>query len=274
MLFTLRDWAILLGNRWRVAASVAIGVVVAATGFYALAYMNVYTQPHPAVRMSQWINANAQKGAVILKEHWEEGIPNLGAFKGGDLNLYENDDPNKLNHIVTQVRSGDYIVFFSNRLYGTIPRLPDRYPLTSRYYRLLFTGQLGYELVDFETSYPSLLGVTFVEDTFGRPKLPVPDGLKDFKPSPITINAGFADESFSVYDHPKVLLFKKVKTLSDQELRALFADVTLNKAPPGQVNKPGLLLSESDALANQAGAPGPISSIAMGSRITCRFSAG
>ncbi|MDO8671733.1 MAG: glycosyltransferase family 39 protein, partial [Dehalococcoidia bacterium] len=134
LLFSLRDFSPHLGSKARTIANVAIGIVVAATAFYALAYMNVYSLPHPAVRMAEWINANVPKGTMILKEHWEEGIPNLGAYRGGDLNLYENDDANKLNHSVTQVRSGDYVVFFSNRLYGTIPRLPERYPLTSRYY--------------------------------------------------------------------------------------------------------------------------------------------
>ncbi|MDO8674380.1 MAG: DUF2298 domain-containing protein, partial [Dehalococcoidia bacterium] len=233
--------------------NVAIGIVVAATAFYALAYMNVYSLPHPAVRMGEWINANVPKGALILKEHWEEGIPNLGAYRGGDLNLYENDDANKLNHIVTQVRSGDYIVFFSNRLYGTIPRLPERYPLTSRYYDLLFKGELGYELVDVETAYPSLLGVTIIDETFGRPNLSVPKMLAGFQPTAITIDGGFADESFTVYDHPKVMLFKKVKQFSDQELRGLFANISLNRPPPDLSTSPGLLLSEADARANQEG---------------------
>ena len=59
-------------------------------------------------------------------------------------------------------------------MYGTIPRLPERYALSTAYYRLLFSGQLGYELVNVEATYPELLGVGVIDETFERPGLPDP----------------------------------------------------------------------------------------------------
>ena len=56
-------------------------------------------------------------------------------------------------------------------------------------------------------SHPNLFGIGFVDDTFGRPDLPVPPALDGLEPYPVTLGLGFADESFSVYDHPKLLLF-------------------------------------------------------------------
>ena len=90
------------------------------------------------------------------------------------------------------------LVLSSNRLYASIPRLPWRYPVQIRYYQLLFAGQLGFTPVYTATSYPTLGPWTIVDDS--------------------------ADESFTVYDHPKVLIFRKTRVLSDAELRALFAD--------------------------------------------------
>jgi YYY domain-containing protein len=79
-----------------------------------------------------------------------------------------------------------------------MPRLPWRYPITTRYYELLFQERLGFELVGTFTSYPSLLG--------------------------FTINDDHADESFTVYDHPKVLIFGKTRQLSEEEFRELFQE--------------------------------------------------
>ena len=184
--------------------------VVAGTGLYALSYMAVYTEPHPAVRTSEWIAENASQGSVVLKEHWEEGIPNLHGHTIRELPLYEPDSRSKLRVLAQSLATSDYVWFYSNRLYGTIPRLPERYPLSTQYYSLLFSGDLGYELVDAQSSYPRLAGVSLVDDTFGRPGLAEPVGFSAFESSGLTLGLGFADESFSVYDHPLSLVFKNV----------------------------------------------------------------
>ena len=90
------------------------------------------------------------------------------------LNMYDEDGSDEIHDLIQQLRDSDYIVFYSQRMYGTLPRLPARYPISGQYYRLLFSGRLGYQLDAFFTSYPSLLGVAFVDDTFSEPGLPVP----------------------------------------------------------------------------------------------------
>ena len=91
-------------------------------------------------------------------EHWEEGLPDLGRYDVPRLPVYEPDTPRKLDRLATELVRGDYILFYSNRLYGTITRLPERYPVTSAYYRQLFGGELGYRLANVETSYPKHCG--------------------------------------------------------------------------------------------------------------------
>ena len=183
-------------------------LLLAATGFYAVAYTAVYEREHPAIRTAHWINANAPKGSVILKEHWEEGIPGLHGYEIRELPIYDPDTETKLSGMAEELALADYVVFYSNRLYGTIPRLPDRYPFSSEYYRLLFSGELGYELADVRTSYPSLAGVTFVDDTLSRPGVPSPGRLLSGATDGLVLNMGFADESFTVYDHPMTLVFE------------------------------------------------------------------
>ena len=40
----------------------------------------------------------------------------------------------------------------------------------------------------------------------------------------LQLNDDAADESWSVYDHPKVTIFKRTQTLTEAELRGLFAE--------------------------------------------------
>ena len=75
--------------------------------------------------------------------------------------------------------------------------LPEKYPLTSRYYQLLFSGQLGYTQIVRFTSYPSLLG--------------------------IEINDDQSEETFQVYDHPKVLIFENTGRLDKEDLNKILA---------------------------------------------------
>jgi hypothetical protein len=95
--------------------------------------------------------------------------------------------------MVENLAQADYIILSSNRLYDSIPRLPMRYPLTSRYYELLFNGELGFERVKEFASYPTFLGIQ------------IPDQS--------------AEESFSVYDHPRVQIFQKTAAFDPESVR-------------------------------------------------------
>lgn len=231
--FALKDWLVQRASLWSraVLPVIAIGVLLP-TIFYAFAFANVYTQPHPWIQISEWMYKNLPANSIIATEHWDDRLP-LGmtidkqwrtaeSFGHKDMANYEEDNAVKLSWMVDNIRSANVIVLATNRLYGSIARLPDRYPLTTAYYELLFSEKLGFKLTAFAATYPSLLGVTIVDDTFSDPRLPVPSLLADYRPSPVVLNLGRADESFTVYDHPKPLVFQKVQQLSAEELRALF----------------------------------------------------
>jgi YYY domain-containing protein len=236
------------------AVYAALALIMAFTVFYAFAYSRIYSKPHPAEATSQWILKNVPKGSTLAREHWEEGLRFLGEYRHTEMELYnEPENTFKRNQIIDRLTQADYLIFYSNRLYGTIPRLEERYPLTTAYYHLLFGGKLGYELVHWEASYPTLFGVAFKDDTFRRPGLPVPEPLRDYKPASLTLNLGFADESYSVYDHPLVLVFKKTVTGAPAAQRAFF-DAML---PPASVSGPeppaGPLLTKAEVKAQQEG---------------------
>ena len=256
MLFALWDLVTPLRpslRPWLIAGLVGL---LGVTGFYALSYIAVYGEPHTGVRTSQWINANVDRGSTILMEHWEEGLPNMGGYEVKRMPLYNDDHSSKLRQMSQDLARADLLVFFSNRLYGTIPRLPERYPITTEYYNMLFSGELGYELADIETAYPRLAGVTFVDDTFGRPGLPKPGVLSTHQQIGLAVNLGFADESFSVYDHPMGLVFRNVGRLDSTTIRRAIESATAPSALVSQrsAERPvGLLLSPEDAEAQRQG---------------------
>ncbi|MDW8119386.1 MAG: DUF2298 domain-containing protein [Chloroflexota bacterium] len=213
---------------WGVVAGALLGGVL-----YGVAYVSMYRKPHPAILASHWLGGHARPGSLILKEHWEEGLPNLWGFRVEELPLYEPDSWDKADRLAQRLAQADYLVFYSQRLYGTIPRLPHRYPMSSHYYRLLFAGELGYRLVHWEGRWPSLPGLAIMDDTFRRAGVPVPEPLRTWKPAPLPLRLGFADESFSVYDHPLVLIFQRVEGVSAEALRErLWEGLTLTPSPP------------------------------------------
>ena len=205
-----------------IAAAGVLGIAVAATVFYALAFEYVYAKPHTAVQASRWINANVSPGVGILTDnHWDEGIPNLGRYRVSQLPMFEGDTRAKMDNVASLLAGADYLVFYSNRTYGAIARVPDRFPLSSGYYKMLFSGDLGYEMVSSFDAYPRLLGVAFVDDPFSRAGLTPPAPLQDRSVAPVTLDLGYADNDVITYDHPLVMVFKNTEKLDRSRLLTL-----------------------------------------------------
>jgi YYY domain-containing protein len=185
------------------AVSIA-GFVIIGTLIYTLAFSSIYSRPNSRIEASRWMYQNLPQGSVLANEHWDDWLPiggvdgytsygDQGMFKAVEMRNYEGDNPDKLNWMVENLTQANYIILSSNRLYDSIPRLPVRYPLTSRYYQLLFSGELGFERIKEFTSYPTFLGIS------------IPDQS--------------AEESFSVYDHPRVQIFQKTAAFDPQLVR-------------------------------------------------------
>ena len=242
-------WSIhdrLRSQRWtllRPLGAVLIVGVLAATTLWAYAFTRIYTRPVSRIQASEWIYENVTKGSVVANEHWDDALPlrlpnypdPWGAqeglqLRGLTLTLYDQDNVEKREKLLDTLDQTDYIFLSSNRLYGSIPRIPQRYPMTSEYYRALFSGELGFELVHTGTSYPDLAGWRINDDS--------------------------AEESFTVYDHPKVLIFKKTAAFSLHGARHILdrADLdTVFHLRPSQVGTNGLLMSPSLQAAQRRG---------------------
>lgn len=193
-----------------------IGVLSAAM-FWSAAYVNgVYGSDHPWITASRWVYDNAPSSSVILWELWDDPLPktipgepgmDMGSanLRNIDWSPYEEDTAEKYAILKEKLREADYVIYSSKRIYDSVDELPQRYPLTNAYYDAMWNGDLGYELAAEFTSPPSLLGYTFDDRR--------------------------ADESWSLYDHPQVTVFRKVRDLTDAEFDAVLGDTWVDALP-------------------------------------------
>jgi len=193
-------------------------------------------------------NGVALKGAAVANEGaWDDGLPvRLDGYDGYggiyppglNFDMYEDDNPDKLARFINILDQSDYILISSNRQWGSLPRLPERFPMNIEYYRNLlgcppdrtiewcynvarpgeFQGDLGFDLVNVFQSDP----------TFG----------------PWSINDQFAEEAFTVYDHPKVFVFKKRPDYNPELVRSILGAVDLSNIVHVTPKKAGSLPSD------------------------------
>jgi len=216
----------------RPVAMTLAAIVLLGSMIWSVAFVNgVYGTEHSWAIFARWVYDNVPDESCIVWEHWDDRMPvdlpepraNAGArgYRQPQLPMYEEDSYEKYNTIRSTLTDCDYMVLATNRLWRTIPKLPERYPMSVRYYEALFSGELGFEEV-FTVETPPTLG-------------------------PISIDTQPADESFTVYDHPKPILFKKVRQLTPEEwdnVLAIDSDGGLRweKAVPGYIGEPTLMM--------------------------------
>ena len=202
-------WLWKLGDRRRLRLPVrlpaALLALIAVGGalFWSLTLVNgVYAREHTWITASRWVYANASPGSVILWESWDDPLPKSIPGEPGmdmgshglrhiDWSPYEEDTEEKYAILRQKLQEADYVIYSSKRIYESVDELPQRYPMTIRYYELMFGERLGFAHAADFTSPPQLLGYTFPDHE--------------------------ADESWSLYDHPRVSIFAKQTELNETD---------------------------------------------------------
>lgn len=232
-LFAARLLAAGSEQRFRKARRTAAVVVALLTFGYALAFANIFSRPHVWLAASSWIYRQVPSGSTVLLPHWEEGLPlsfpgyEIRRYQIVQLPFFERDDSRKSSLLAEGLAKGDVLIFPSKRIPGAITNAPERFPTTNRFLRLLFAGDLGYRLEASFASRPSLFG--------------------------FELNDDFADESFTVYDHPKTLVFRKTEALSAEEI----ARRVSSQLPSTPITRAQILAAGGEAPPPQQGA-GPV----------------
>jgi hypothetical protein len=174
---------------------ILVALILITHSFWALSFMNIYQTEHSRITASHWIENNLADESVILHEERDERLPVIYSqnknYQYSLLELYQIDSPEKINNLSEQLSTADYLIIASQRLYRTIPKSAE-HPYTRNYYRLLFAEELGYQKIMEFSAYPQLFGLE----------------IKD----------NGVEETFKVFDHPKIYIFKNVDRLKQEEL--------------------------------------------------------
>ena len=199
--------------RWRRVGLVATTLVVVTTVGYGLAYMNVFRSPDARLEASRYLQQRVPRDSAILVEP-SHNIPPTGEYLaaprfdadyvmwgahderhdhfrllGLDTYRYLYDrsvpDAEKRAYIDERLSQVEYILTDDTfqQFYRPLPE--SEYGPVKDFYRRLFSGELGFELVRTWKVYPSLFGVEIDDDA--------------------------AELSFRLFDHPRVFLFRRTR---------------------------------------------------------------
>ncbi|OGE18271.1 hypothetical protein A3F00_01090 [Candidatus Daviesbacteria bacterium RIFCSPHIGHO2_12_FULL_37_11] len=184
---------------------------------WSLSFMSIYSRDHSRVQASEWIYQNIPAGSSISAEHWDDALPlniqgnSSNIYQFVEFPLYAKDTDEKWTEVAQKLKEVDYIILSSNRLYGGITRNLWMYPATSKYYQDLFSSKLGFEKIAEFTSRPSIpvpgisICLILPFSDYGE----VSKKYQECEQGGIVFVDDYIDETNTVYDHPKIIIFKK-----------------------------------------------------------------
>lgn len=186
----------------RFARLVAL-LTAAGTLFSAFSLLSIYSRENTRITASRQIAALFPQGAHIAYEYWDDPLPlplpgiDTSLFSSEALPVFEAESATKARRILDALDRAELLVLSSRRGVASLSRLPDVFPFTAEYYRLLFSGALGFEKAALFEHRPGISSICF--DDRG------------------------AEETLSVYDHPVVTLFRKTASYSRGRAAELLA---------------------------------------------------
>ncbi|MBI2611952.1 glycosyltransferase family 39 protein [Candidatus Gottesmanbacteria bacterium] len=199
---------ILKFKRFKLLATALIFALCTLSLLPGAAFMSIYTHPDTRVQASRWIYQNIPNNSYILSEtanvvdiplppethNLQPTTYNLNIVSFDFYHLDEN--PILFENLLNHLQNADYIFIPSRRIFANYARLPEKYPILSKYYEFLFSGQLGFAKVAEITSYPKIDSIQFPDEN--------------------------AEETWTVFDHPVVRIYKNTNNLTKNEYTSLF----------------------------------------------------
>ncbi|WP_333814330.1 hypothetical protein [Tabrizicola sp.] len=158
--------------------------------------VRLHLGPNPRVVATEWMRALPAGTAIGVETDWDEGLPvqrytpvslpaheTPGPFRFIKLQLTDAEDEGTARRLAEALDQTEYLAISSGRQSEVIPRLPQRFPIVTRYYAALAEGRLCFTRV-------------FLADSgFPLPLFPFDDR--------------FTQEPWRVYDHPVVQIWQK-----------------------------------------------------------------
>lgn len=172
-------------------------VLLIGTLLWTIAFFSIYLHSDIRITASNWIVKNFPQNSTIMIEGGNMvDIPLAGNFNRIGFDFYNlEEDAQARSKIAIGLQQTDYFLVQSRRVFMNHQRLPKLFPKTANFYNALLKGKLGFEQIKEFNSYPML--------QIGKWKAEFPDET--------------AEETWSVFDHPVIRVFKKTQQLSSEQ---------------------------------------------------------
>ncbi|MDH7486795.1 MAG: glycosyltransferase family 39 protein [Anaerolineae bacterium] len=175
--------------------------VLAASLFYVLAYLHIYAYPDTRVQALRWIRQHVSPGATILVERdfalqldKMETLYRIGDYRLTVLDHYNiagvegvlfqapEVSAERKRHAIQSMLVTEFVILGDTWRERFLP-LRGEYPAEAAFYEALFSGEAGYKLIAAFEAHPQL--------------------------GPWTINDDTAEQSFRLFDHPRIYVFAR-----------------------------------------------------------------
>jgi YYY domain-containing protein len=212
-----------------------IGILSTLTPSLALA--NLYLSEHSWIRVSRWMHQHLPPESTLINASWDDSLPvytpnqSATSFKIKEAKWYNLNSNTEIHELATTLANGDFVIFATGRIPGSILRYQSNFydQENEAQHRLaiaalngLFSGNLGYTKYHTFKTYPTFLNYKWDTD--------------------------LADESLSVYDHPKTFILKNSKRLSAETIFDQIQKVASNNIIQDKVSDKILTTPTTDEL--------------------------
>jgi len=154
-------------------------------------YQNIPTESKILYDTGNVVDIPLPRRSPSIRQGKVEPLPNYSLTSFDFYHLDENSE--LVPKLIDYLENSDYIIVPSRRIFSNHLRLLEKYPLTAKYYELLFSGKLGFsQVAKIEPFYSKI--------------------FKDEQ----------AEETFSVFDHPTIRIYKKTVNLNRSQYETLF----------------------------------------------------
>jgi hypothetical protein len=182
--------------------------------FWGIAFLSIYSRPHSRVQASDWIIKNLSPDSVLSVDAWDDALPlnNSIGYSQITLEIAAPDTPEKWDKINNQLQSIDYLVSSSARAWASTATVPKIFPETIFFYQGFFSQK---PVAEFN-SYPGYF-LPFLSGCFYFGPTNKPGDQSWFVYDNLCLYPGIyfrddtAEEAFTVYDHPKVVIVENQK---------------------------------------------------------------
>lgn len=185
-------------------------VTLALAVWWGAGAVRLHDGDHPRIVASRWLWALPQGTILTNETAWDDTLPTIVSLADGQphrwpshddwftlqgLDITDPDSPEKAARMAALLARTDYLILSSDRQSAVMPRLPERFPMTTAHYAALFAGEACFApVLVLDRGYP--LPFLRLDDTF-------------------------AQEPWRIYDHPVVQIFQREACFDESRYRAM-----------------------------------------------------